>query len=77
MKSESYCPPSAYTPAAMMKPAEDFVTVTPMFLTSFGKRPCAVATRFCTSTAARSWLRPTLNVAVTVLTPLLVLVDVM
>ena len=61
----------------MMKPADAFVTVTPMFLTSLGSRPCAVETRFCTSTAARSWSRSTLNVAVTVLTPLLVLVEVM
>ncbi len=61
----------------MMKPVDALVTVTPMFLTSFGRRPSAVATRFCTSTAARSWLRSTLKVAVTVLTPLLVLVDVM
>ena len=61
----------------MTKPVEAFVTVTPMFLTSFGSRPSAVETRFCTSTAARSWSRSTSKVAVIVLTPLLVLVDVM
>ena len=48
-----------------------------MFFTSLGRRPSAVETRFCTSTAARSWLRDSSKVAVTWLTPLLVLLDVM
>jgi len=39
-------------PAAKTKFGFAFVIVTPVFLISCGKRPCAVATRFCTSTAA-------------------------
>ena len=54
-----------------------FVTVTPTFFTSFGRRPSVAATRFCTSTAARSALRPSSNVAVIVDVPLLVLFEVM
>jgi hypothetical protein len=46
-------------------------------LTSFGSRPSVAATRFCTSTAARSALRPSSKVAVMVEVPLLVLVEVM
>jgi hypothetical protein len=61
----------------MTNPVLPLVTVTPMFLTSFGSRPSAVDTRFCTSTAARSWLRVRSNVTVIWLTPLLVLADVM
>ena len=60
-----------------MNPVLPLVTVTPMFFTSLGSRPSAVDTRFCTSTAARSWLRVRSKVAVTWLTPLLVLLDVM
>src|SRR5580704_3374849 len=51
--------------------------MTPVFFTSFGNRPSAWLTRFCTSTAAKSTSRVTSNVTVMVLTPLLLPVDVM
>ncbi len=62
---------------AARKPAELFVTVTPLVRTSTGRRPRAEFTRFCTSTAARSGSRPTSNVTVIALMPLLVLAEVM
>ena len=60
-----------------MKPAVTLVTVMPLVRTSAGMRPSAWLTRFWTSTAARSGLRPTANVTVIVQKPLLVLEDVM
>ena len=51
------------------------VTVMPLVRTSAGMRPSAWFTRFCTSMAARSGLRPMSNVAVMVEMPLLVLDD--
>ena len=49
-----------------MKPAVFLVTVMPLVRTSAGMRPSAWLTRFCTSTAARSALRPMSNVTVIV-----------
>ena len=51
------------------------MTVTPVFFTSAGRRGSAVLTRFWTSTAARSLFRPTSKVAVMLLVPSLVLVE--
>ena len=62
---------------AARNPVELFVTVMPFVRTSAGSRPSAELTRFCTSTAARSALRPTSNVTVIELMPLLVLDEVM
>ena len=50
---------------------------TPVVLTSAGSRPCAVVTRFCTSTAARSTSRPISKVAVMPLPPPLSLLELM
>ena len=50
-----------------------FVTAMPFVRTSAGMRPSAWLTRFCTSTAARSGLRPISNVTVMVQKPVLVL----
>ena len=47
----------------------------PVVRTSAGMRPSAWLTRFCTSIAARSGLRPMSKVTVIVETPLLVLDD--
>ncbi len=55
---------------------EALATETPVVLTSFGSRPRAIETRFCTSTAARSMLRSSSKVAVMLLRPLLPLVEV-
>ena len=55
----------------MLKPP--LATVTPICLTSPGRRPSAWLTRFCTSTAARSGSRVTSNVMLMALKPLLVL----
>jgi len=60
-----------------MNPLACFVMMTPVFFTSFGKRPSAWLTRFCTSTAARSTSRVTSNVTVTWLVPSLPLEEVM
>ena len=54
-----------------------FWTVTPICRTSAGSRPSTWLTRFCVSTAAISGSRVTSNVIVIVLTPLLVLDEVM
>ena len=54
-----------------------FVTVTAVVRTSTGMRPSAWLTRFWTSIAARSGLRPMSKVTVMVETPLLVLDEVM
>jgi hypothetical protein len=43
-----------------------FETATPVSLTSFGSRPCARLTAFCTSLVAWSRSRSRLNVAVIV-----------
>ena len=51
-------------PSAATNVPEFFETVTPICLTSFGSRPCARFTAFCTSFAAWSRLRSRLNVAV-------------
>ena len=51
--------------------------MTPLVRTSTGRRPSAEFTRFWTSTAARSGLRPTSNVTVMELRPLFVLAEVM
>ena len=50
-----------------------FLIVTPYCLTSGGSCACAVWTLFWMSTAARSWLNPTSNVATMLEMPLLVL----
>ena len=47
------------------------------WITAEGRRPCTLATRFCTSTAAMSRLYPVWNVTVMVLMPLLVLEELM
>ena len=60
-----------------MNPLVCFVTVMPLVRTSAGRRPSAWLTRFCTSTAARSGLRPMSKVTVIVESPLFVLDDVM
>ena len=60
-----------------MNPVATFATAMPFWRTSAGMRPSAWLTRFCTSTAARSWLRSTSNVTVIVAKPLLVLDEVM
>ena len=60
-----------------MKPDAALVTVTPVLRTSAGSRPITWLTRFCTSTAARSGSRAMSKKTLTVLTPLLVLEDVM
>ena len=57
--------------------AVTFVTVMPLVRTSAGMRPSAELTRFCTSTAARSWSREMSKVTVIVETPELVLDDCM
>src|ERR1035437_10287488 len=56
-------------PAAITKLELALVIEMPVPLTAAGSRPCAVATRFCTSTAAMSRLYPVLNVIVTVELP--------
>ena len=53
------------------------VTEMPTVFTSFGSRPSTCEMRFCTSTAARSRLRVTSKVTVTVDVPSLPLVEVM
>ena len=53
-----------YTPSAATNVPAFFETVTPICLTSFGSRPCARLTAFCTSFAAWSRLRSRLKVAV-------------
>ena len=58
-----------------MNPAVFLVTVTPVVRTSAGSRPSTWLTRFWTSTAARSGLRPISKYTLIVLTPLLVLED--
>ena len=49
----------------------------PVLLISCGKRPCAVATRFCTSTAAMLRSYPVWKVTLMLLVPSFELVDVM
>ena len=51
--------------------------VMPVFLISCGRRPCAVATRFCTSTAAMFRSYPVRKVTLMLLVPSFELVDVM
>jgi len=53
----------------MTKEPEFLLTVIPVCLTSFGRRPSAVCTAFCTSDAAISSDRPSENVHVIVDTP--------
>ena len=60
-----------------MNPDVFLVTVMPLVRTSAGMRPSAWLTRFWTSTAARSGLRPMSKVTVIVDRPLLVLDEVM
>src|SRR5579859_4073243 len=72
----SYCVPSVYAPAPSTNPLACLVMMTPVFLTSFGNRPNAWFTRFCTSTAARSTSRVTSNVTVIWLVPSFPLEDV-
>jgi hypothetical protein len=63
--------------AAITSEPEFLLMLTPVCLTSLGRRPSAALTRFCTSTAARSTSRATSKVTVTVLDPSLPLVDSM
>ena len=65
------------TPIAITKVPEFFATETPVSLTSFGSRPCARFTAFCTSLAAWSRLRSRLNVHVIVELPSLPLCELM
>ena len=51
--------------------------VMPVWFTAAGSRPCTLATRFCTSTAAMSRLYPVWNVTMIPLVPLLVLEELM
>ncbi len=64
-----YSPCSQKTAVAKTICVEFLETVTPVALTSLGMRPSAWLTRFCTSTAARSTLRVTSNVTVTLALP--------
>ncbi len=59
-----------------MKPVVFFTTLIPLVRTSAGMRPRAWFTRFWTSTAARSMLRPMSKVTLMVEKPLLVLEEV-
>ena len=49
--------------------------VMPVAFTAAGSRPCTLATRFCTSTAAMLRLYPGVNVTLIWLIPLLVLAE--
>src|SRR5665213_468930 len=62
-------------PAASTKFEFALVMEMPVLLTTAGRRPCAVATRFCTSTAAMSRLYPVSNVTVMADVPSFELVD--
>ena len=59
----------------MMKEVDTLLTVTPVFLTSLGKRPSTPDTRFCTSTAAMSSGRVNSKTMVMELLPSLPLVE--
>ena len=61
----------------MMNEVETLLTVTPVVLTSLGRRPCTPETRFCTSTAAMSSGRVNSKTMVMVLLPSLPLLEVM
>ena len=62
-------------PAAKTKLLFALVMVMPVLLTVAGSRPCAVATRFCTSTAAMLRSYPVAKVTVMALVPSFELVD--
>ena len=64
-------------PAPKTKLQLALVMVMPVEFTSPGRRPCTLATRFCTSTAAMSRLYPVWKVMVIELVPLLVLEELM
>ena len=61
----------------MMNEVDTLLTVTPVFLTSLGKRPRTADTRFCTSTAAMSRGRVNSKTMLIELLPSLPLLEVM